>query len=304
MVGDDGVDGAVDHAGDKGLGIGSRAQRRVDLEGRGVIVADVVLGEEQVMRGDLAGDRQALGFRGANHIKAARSGDVLDVQLAAGKAAQGDVASDLQLLAFGRPTQKAQARRGDALIDLAIADQVLVLAVAHDHAAELAGVIHDAAHHAGGLDTAAVIGERDGAVCGHVAHLGERLALQALRAGTRHVHATLAGLGGDGLHILDGDGVVDDRVGVGHGANSREAAMGCGAGAAGDVFLLLEARLAQMHMHIHQARDDDLAGQVALDALLQGKALADLDDLAVADEDVGGFVQTDLRVDHVRVLKQ
>ena len=35
-----------------------------------------------------------------------------------------------------------------------------------------------------------------------------------------------------------------------------------------------------------------------------GKALADLDDLAVADEDVGGFVQTDLRVDHVRVLKQ
>ena len=118
------------------------------------------------------------------------------------------------------------------------------------------------------------------------------------------MHAALAGLGGDGLHILDGDGVVDHRVGVGHGAHRREAAMGCGAGAAGDVFLLLEARLAQMHVHVNQARYDDLAGQVALDALLQGKTLADLDDLTVADEDVGGFVQTDLRVDHVRVLKQ
>ena len=80
--------------------------------------------------------------------------------------------------------------------------------------------------------------------------------------------------------------------------------MGRGAGAAGDVFFLLEAGLAQVHVHVDQARDDDLAGQVALDALLQGKALADLGDLAVADEDVGGFVQTDLRVDHVRVLKQ
>ena len=71
-----------------------------------------------------------------------------------------------------------------------------------------------------------------------------------------------------------------------------------------DVFLLLEARLAQVHMHIHQARDHDLAGQVALDALLHGQVLANLYDLTVADEDVGGFVQTDLRVDHMRVLKQ
>ncbi len=117
-----------------------------------------------------------------------------------------------------------------------------------------------------------------------------------------HTAGTVGGR--DGLDVFDGNGVIDDRVGVGHGAYRREATMGRGARAGGDVFLLLQARLAQMHMHVHQARDDDLAGQVALDALFHGEVLADLDDLAVADEDVGGFVQTDLRVDHVRVLKQ
>ena len=57
-------------------------------------------------------------------------------------------------------------------------------------------------------------------------------------------------------------------------------------------------------MHVHEAGHDDLARQVALDALLHGQVLADLDDLPVAHEDVGRFVQTDLRVDHVGVLKQ
>ena len=47
-----------------------------------------------------------------------------------------------------------------------------------------------------------------------------------------------------------------------------------------------------------------VAGKVALDALLHGEVLADLDDLPVAHEDVGRFVQTDLRVDHLGVLKQ
>ena len=59
-----------------------------------------------------------------------------------------------------------------------------------------------------------------------------------------------------------------------------------------------------MHVDVHEAGNDDLAAQVALDALLHRKVLADLDDIPVAHEDVGRFVQTDLRVDHMGVLKQ
>ena len=106
----------------------------------------------------------------------------------------------------------------------------------------------------------AVIGERHGAVSNHVAHLGQRFALQALRAGAGHAHAALAHLCGDRLHILHGHRVVHNRVRVRHGAHGREAAVSRRARTGSDVFLLLEARLAQVHVHVHQARDHDLAG--------------------------------------------
>ena len=118
------------------------------------------------------------------------------------------------------------------------------------------------------------------------------------------MHAALADGRSAGLDILDAHRVVDDRLRVRHAAHRREAAVGRGARAGRDVFLRLVAGLAQVHVDVHEAGDDDLAAQVALDALLHRKVLADLDDLPVAHEDVGRFVQTDLRVDHVGVLKQ
>ncbi len=90
-----------------------------------------LLGEEEVVRRDLAGDGQALRLGGAHELQAARGGDVLDVELAAGEARNGDVAGDLDLLALGRPAENAQAGGDDALVHLAVADEVLVLAMAH-----------------------------------------------------------------------------------------------------------------------------------------------------------------------------
>ena len=60
-------------------------------------------------------------------------------------------------------------------------DERLVLAVRDDDRVELLGVVHDEPHHAGVLHALAVVGERDGALGEHVAHLGERLALAARR---------------------------------------------------------------------------------------------------------------------------
>ena len=176
--------------------------------------------------------------------------------------------------------------------------------MAHDDLVEHRAVIHDAAHHARILHAAAVVGEGHRAMSHHVAHFGERLALEPLAARARHVHAALAYCGCARLDVLHAQRVVDNGLGVGHAAHRREAAVSRRARSGSDVFLLLEAGLAQMHVHVHQARNHDLAGKVALDALLHGQALAHLDDLAVADQDVGRFVQTHLRVDHTGVLKQ
>ena len=255
------------------------------------------------MRGHLAGDRKALGLGGAHHVQAAGGAQMLDVQRAAGEAADSDVAGDLDLLALGGPAQKPQARGRGALVDLAGADEALVLAVAHDDAVELLGVVHDAAHHAAVLDAAPVVGERAGAVRDHVAHLGEGLALEALRAGADDLDTALPRLGRAALHVLDDLAVVDGGLGVGHAGDRREAAMRGGAGARGDVLLLLQAGVAQVDVNVDEAGHEDLAGQVALDALGHLEIVSDLHDAAVADEDVADLVEIDLGIDDAGVSK-
>ena len=84
VVGDHAVDGAVEKALAKRGRVVGGAQGRVHLEVSVVGVGDVVLAQEQVVRGDLAGDGQAVGLGGAYQVKTLAGGDVADVQGAAG----------------------------------------------------------------------------------------------------------------------------------------------------------------------------------------------------------------------------
>ena len=86
-------------------------------------------------------------------------------------------------LACGWPAEHAEARGNDALVDLAVADKAVILAVRHENLAEHLAVIHGATHHAGVLHALAVIGEGNGAMGNHVAHLGDDLALQTVGDG-------------------------------------------------------------------------------------------------------------------------
>ena len=65
-------------------------------------------------------------------------------QLGTGQLGDLDIASDLQLLACRRPALESQTGRDLALVDLAVADKVLVLAVAHKDLAEHLAVVHAA----------------------------------------------------------------------------------------------------------------------------------------------------------------
>ena len=103
MIGDDNVNGAVDDALTDGLGILLGTQRRIDLE-RGVVgLVQVVLGQEHVVRGGLAGNLNARGLAGTHELQAMGGGDVLDVQLGTGQLGDLNVTSDLELLAGRGP---------------------------------------------------------------------------------------------------------------------------------------------------------------------------------------------------------
>ena len=59
-----------------------------------------------------------------------------------------------------------------------------------------------------------------------------------------------------------------------------------------------------MHVHIHQAGDEILAGKVADLGSLGGEVLADLGDLVTVDQDVDDTVKLDGRIDDVGILKK
>lgn len=54
---------------------------------------------------------------------------------------------------------------------------------------------------------------------------------------------------------------VGDRVGVGHGGHVSEAAVDRSRGAGLDGLLVLEARVTEVDVHVHQAGDEVLAGR-------------------------------------------
>ena len=304
MIGDDNVDGAVDDALTDGLGILLGAQRRIDLE-RGVVgLVQVVLGQKHVVRGGLAGHLDASGLTGTHELETVSGGDVLDVQLGTGQLGDLDVAGDLELLAGSRPALESQTGRDLALVDLAVADQVLVLAMAHKDLAEHLAVVHAATEHTRALHAATVVGEGDGAVGDHIAHLGHGLALKTAGHGARRIDAAVTDLGSAGLDELHDGAVIGDGIGVGHGAHAGKAALGSCAGAALDVLFDLVAGLAKVNVHIHQARDEVLAGKVADLGSLDGEILADLGDLVAVNQDVNDTVKLDGRVDDVGILKK
>ena len=256
------------------------------------------------MRGSLAGDLNASGLTGTNELQAVGGGDVLDVQLGTGQLGDLDVAGDLKLLAGGRPALEGQTSRDLTLVDLAVTDQVLVLAMAHKDLAEHLAVVHAATEHARTLHAATVVGEGDGAVGDHIAHLGHGLALKTTGHGARRIDAAVTDLGSAGLDELHNGAVIGDGVGVGHGADTGEAALGSSAGTALDVLFDLIARLTKVDVHVHQARDKVLAGKVADLRSLGGEVLADLGDLVTVDQDVNDTVKLDGRVDDVGILKK
>ena len=110
MVGADDVNGAVGQALAHRLDVLRAAQRRVDLVQR-VVGGGQLLGQEQVVRGDLGGDVHALGLAPTHDVDRSCGGQVAHMQARAHVLREQNVAGDDRLLGDRRPAGQAELAR-------------------------------------------------------------------------------------------------------------------------------------------------------------------------------------------------
>ena len=284
VVGGDHVDGAVEKRLLERLGVAGLAQRRVHAE-QAVVGGELLVGEHEVVRGDLGGDVDALVLSKAQKLHGALGGGVAQVVAAAVVAGHDRVARHNGLLRHARPTAQAQARGLLALVGDGALGHAVVLGVLREHHVVRLGVLDGAAHQLRVVDALAVVGEHAHAAAGHQPDLGELLTLQPLGNGADRVDVALAVLLALRPHRLGEERLVYHRGGVRHGEHGGKTALGRGVGAGGDGLSVLAAGLAQVHVHVHQARQQHVAPAVHdLVRVVEG-VLPDRVDHAVGDVD-------------------
>ncbi len=298
VVGGHAVDGAVHQRFHARLDVALAAQRGRHLA-VGVVAAHDLVGEQQVMRGHLRGHPDAARLGVAHEPHRARGGDVGDVQVRPGQLGEDDVARHHHVLGGGGLAGEPEIGGHEPLVHGPAVRELAVLRVADDRHAEGQGVLHRPAvelrvHHA-----LAVVGEGDAAGLGLLGQLRELRALEVAAHRADRIHADDAFDLRAGQDVVGDRAVVVDRERVGHARDRGEAARRGGPRAARDRLLVLEARLAQVHVHVDEARAHHLAGRVhRLGARGRLQALAHLVDAAVRDPDVLHRVGAAGRIHH------
>ena len=137
-----------------------------------------------------------------------------------------------------------------------------LFAMIGDGDAEGARILERRAHQLRARHRLAVVAHGHGARTDHLAELGERLAHLPDGDGADGIDARATGALGLADDEADRRLIVRDRIGVRHRADRGESAGRRGARARGDRLDILAARLAQMAVHVDEARRHDESGAV------------------------------------------
>ena len=303
VVGRDDVDGAVFKPLDDGVTVGVRAQRRVHLRHR-ALFEHGLLGQREVMRRRLGGDARAHLLGQAHQPHGIPRADVLDVHARAGVQRQHAVARHEHVLGQRRRAAKPERLRHRARIHARRLDERLIFLVKRQRQVKLRRALHRLDHQRLVHQRDAVVGESRRAGRRQALHVDDFLAGKVFADGSagEHVDSAARPLV---QHVLQRLGIVDGRLGVRHAHDRREPA-GSRRGRAGfDILFIGKARIAEMHVHVHQAGRHDAALRLH-DALVVVGALvlADLRDLAAVQNQVKHVVDAARRVDDAAVLHQ
>src|SRR5271157_2806392 len=223
MIGGDGVHGAVGERDQDGFEVGGGAQRGIHLE-VAVVVADVFVGQGEVVRGDLAGDAGFGALAAADALERVGGGEMRHVQAGVGNLQRElDVALDDGGFGGGGHAAQAEAEGAGAGVHGTVLGHAGVFGVLHDGEIQFAGEQERLAHDGVVEDGLAVVGYGNGPGTLQGAEVGEDSAF------------TGAGGGGNGEYVdrsaalglaepLDPIGGINDGRGVRHGADGSKAA--------------------------------------------------------------------------------
>ena len=123
-------------------------------------------------------------------------------------------------------------------------------------------VLQRLAQDAGAVDGLAVVGEAERAALAQLGHLGQRLAVQAARDRGEEADGDAGVAAGLLAQRAQDRGGVDGRARVRLRDDRDEAAGGGGARAGVEVLLVLLAGHAQVHVRVHEAREEVAAAAV------------------------------------------
>ncbi len=223
------------------------------------------------------------------------------MQPAAGGFGQGDVAAGHHVLGGGGHSGQPEEHRHHPLVHHALLRQLADFGVVQHRLVEHQAILEGPPHQFGVADRVAVVGEGDRAGLDQLADLGQFLPLAILADAGHHEDVAVAGPFGPLAGELDGPLAVDGRVGIGHAGDRGEPAGQRGGRAGLDGLVLLEARLAEVDVHVDQAGRHDFARRVD-HRFLPGRGGIVSGDAAVGQQQVGYAIHLLRWIDHAAVL--
>ena len=241
------------------------------------------------------------GARTAENFCTPCGGYMLRVVPGSNSAVEHDVALQHQLFSDRRPRTKSKFDLQRTRVHSGTLGEGWLLAVLHERATDHLGHLQYAQHHLCVGDAVAIISERHGAGLFHSSHGCQLFARAPNRCSARNKdtrQVCFACAQANELHQWPG---IKARRGVGHAAHAGESAGNRGGCTGGNGFLVLSARLPQMHVRIDESGADHEA--MAVDDFRSGSGQfsslhADSSDPTANQQHVPGAVNSRVRANH------
>ncbi len=261
----------------------------------GVAAQELRLRQREIMRTCLCGDAHAALFRVTDHPCRRRRADMADVHRHAVCLRQRNLPRCAAVLRGRGDPLNPKLMRHHAFVHQSALCEEQILTVRDHFQPDFIAKDHGVRQESGILDRPAVVGKSDRARTAQCAQIGRFLAFEPFRNRRRNIDVRVrfpraAQDIGNHLRAVRGGGRVGHREHTRHTASRRRTAAG------EDIFLMGLPRVAEMDVHIDEARRSDQAVCVDDARILCGKLPAHGGNLAVPEQQVARLVEVPGRI--------